>query len=349
MVCKRGDFIGGSEKKARRTKASYTSGPLAFQLCHRPRMGGTMKYEITRRVINEKTFVEVTEAEFRDAKAAKAKLMHALFIEEKLDYVLGNFREFERQLLDAALDNVLFSEPTWSESVARVHTISRRIVNLLTVCRLYLDQVEHHVREVYGDGSPEVKSLKEKRKEEYEAHLGYRVMEALRNHVQHRGLPVDSVRWHSATVDASPDSPARHTATPWIRVASLADSKFKRRVLAELHAMGDTVDLKPLIREYVASIGAIHATVRKRMKQDTTAWEGVLKSILDRFKAAGGNADRVEVVAIDETDGYVDYVDVLEDLWKRRRQLERNNHYLTHFTKHFVTSEVDGAYSPPGG
>jgi hypothetical protein len=300
-----------------------------------------MKYGITRRLPAEKTFVEVTEPEFREAKAAKTKLVHALFIEEKLDYVLGNFCEVERQLLDAALDNMLFSDLSWSKGVAEVHTISRRIVNLLTACRLYLDQVAHHVHEVYGPDSPEAQSLEDKKSEEYNSHLGYRLMDALRNHVQHRGLPVSGVTRHSVLVGTPPDSPAKHTVTPWLNVASLAeDSKFKESVLAELKAIGDTVDIKPFIREYVGSIGAVHAIVRERMKQDIAGWETVLTSILDRFKAAGGHLVGVAVVAMDEEGACVDHVEVFDDLLKRRKQLEAKNRYLTHIAKHFVTSEV---------
>ncbi len=300
-----------------------------------------MRYAITRRVLGEKRSVDVTEAEFREAKAAKTKLMHALSIEEKLDYVLGNFSEVERQLLDAALHNMLFSDVSWSKAVAGVHTISRRIVNLLTACRLYLDQVAHHVREVYGGGSPEAQSLEDKKSEEYNSHLGYRVMDALRNHVQHRGLPVSGVTQHSERLHRSPDSLFKNTVTPWLKVASLAeDPKFKKSVLKELQAIGDRVDIKPLIREYVASIGAVHAIVRERMKQDIADWEAVLTSILDRFKAAGGDLVGLAVVAMDEKGAYVDYVDVFDDLLKRRKQLEAKNRHLTHIAKHFVTSEV---------
>jgi hypothetical protein len=73
---------------------------------------------------------------------------------------------------------------------ANMNTINKRIVNLMTSCRLYNDQTSHHFNELFGDKSIEAVALKKEKSRHFDANIEYRTMEALRNYVQHRGYPV---------------------------------------------------------------------------------------------------------------------------------------------------------------
>src|SRR5690606_15360556 len=127
--------------------------------------------------------------EYEVVLSARSNLMHALYIEEKLNYILDNFVEFERQLLHITIDEILFSRMSWSTIVDDIHVVNRRIVNLLAACRLYVDHVPHRLNPIDEKQSQQAEAFRTATREEHSERLGYRVLEALRNYVQHRGFP----------------------------------------------------------------------------------------------------------------------------------------------------------------
>lgn len=75
---------------------------------------------------------------------------------------------------------------------------------------------------------------------EYDARLGYRVMEALRNYVQHRGLPLHSITVGGGWIDTEEGRRRKEKTTLYLNVDTLAEDKdFKKDVLDELRS-GDT-------------------------------------------------------------------------------------------------------------
>ena len=70
-------------------------------------------------------------------------------------------------------------------------------------------------------------------------------MEALRNHAQHSGLPVHSIIYNWLRVPAQGADYFQYTVIPQTRVKTLAaNEKFKKTVLKELEALGESVDLR---------------------------------------------------------------------------------------------------------
>ena len=117
-----------------------------------------------------------------------------LDIEEKFNIVLENYAEFERMLLNVSLDRMLFSGHDWSAAMNELHAINRTLVNLLSTCRVYIDQVPQNLGAIFkGDSSP-VEVLRKQMATEYDGHLGYRVLEAMRNYSQHRALPLQMLK-----------------------------------------------------------------------------------------------------------------------------------------------------------
>jgi len=302
-----------------------------------------MKYGITRRVASCSTFIDVSADDFSRAKSAKSHLMESLYIEEKLNYVLENFVEFERELLDAALDNVVFSDIAWTKSVSELHAVNRRIVNLLATCRLYLDHVAHNLHNIYGRTSRQSDIFTAATKTEYDAYLGYRALSAMRNYVQHRGFPAHLVTRNTKPVATTEGRRVMHTVIPMVDVSELgADKDFKKAILRELQEQGSMIDLRPLIREFIASIGRIHLRIREVLKDDIASWESIMKEIVSRFcDASGEDSLGVAVVIEDESGNDVERVSVFDDFMTRRQGLERKNLHLTHFAIAFVTSATN--------
>ncbi len=65
-----------------------------------------MKYRIKRLAIDSTEFVDVTDVDMHRIQAAASSLRAALFLEEKFDWVVEGYLNFESHLLQATLRNL---------------------------------------------------------------------------------------------------------------------------------------------------------------------------------------------------------------------------------------------------
>jgi hypothetical protein len=106
-----------------------------------------MKYGITKLVLGNSPFIEITEDEYKALKIARDFLFEALYLEQKFDLVTEDFIEYEMTLLSYAANHMMFSNLDYIRLQNEVNNINRRLVNLLSACRLYLDHCIHHLSE----------------------------------------------------------------------------------------------------------------------------------------------------------------------------------------------------------
>jgi len=309
-----------------------------------------MKYGITVLGLGYDQTVELTKEEYDDAIAAKQGVVAALSLEEKINLVLENYVEFELELLQLTTRQMIFTNIQWSKFVGELQLVNRRLVNLLTACRLYIDQTKHEISQLYGNPSNELSATEGALSAEYDSCLGYRVMEALRNHVQHQSLPVDRLTYKQARVEHGTDNRSQNLCAPLLSVTRLEEQKgFKAKVLAELKGQGDMVDLKPFARDYVVSLVRAHMELRKRIDGDVSQWDKKLQSVIDRFKEKfpGNPVVGLAVVTMNEAGDIQEAVHIFSQLIERRQELERKNHNARHLRTHFVSSAVLDEVSPP--
>jgi hypothetical protein len=274
--------------------------------------------------------------EYNRIRVAKRRLSDALQIEEKYGMLLENYREFKQSLLDSTLEYMLFDSPAaWQSMISMIYQNARRVTNLLSTARLYVDQSVHDLKSIYGDGSDTVAAFKSWKNEQYDGLLGYRAMEALRNYMQHRGLPVRSIsvggQWRGeANV---------FTVRINLVVAELRrDPEFKQEVLEQLEAIGPQVPLKKLVREYIQGLATVQARLRQMWANDLKEWERDYLGGRERFVAEfPGTTDYMSLIARDE-DGRTESEDIFEEPLKRRQMLEKRNSKGQQFTR-VISSE----------
>ncbi|HYV05409.1 MAG TPA: hypothetical protein VFB82_12525 [Blastocatellia bacterium] len=152
--------------------------------------------------------------------------------------------------------------------------------------------------------------------------------------------------------DSSGDQ-IEYTITPSLCVSSLRKEKgFKRSVLDELEAIGDLIDLKPLVRQYMESIGRIHSYVRELLAPGISKWDSTILKLQALFWERFGE-DTTEdpssifspdnlglaLVARQDSAAVVESVYIIEDLIKRREWLVRKNNTLRRYNSAIVSSE----------
>jgi hypothetical protein len=307
-----------------------------------------MRFGITKKVMGFPGFIEIDEVEYQRIKDARANLFELLLLEENLDLVTENFQEYEEELLSIASHNMIFND--WdSFSMNRERNIvSRRIVNLLSACRMYLDQSIHHIKNICGENSDQAEIIKRETQTQYDQNFGYRVMEALRNYVQHRGFPIHSILFSGQWLDIDNEANSRlvHTVVPRISVTELAtDDKFKQTVLKELLATPSKagIDIRPLIRKYVEGIGVIHEKARGLLHSETKIWESFINDTIHKFEMEFGTEESLAglVIVIEGDDNHwIESKPILKELVQRRQELENKNRFFVNLHKRFASNEI---------
>ncbi len=236
------------------------------------------RYVLCRFAIGQPGQVAITEAEYLQLKKDIKTLVEVSDAEDKFNAFIDNYFEFEQGLLEEALYSMIYNDHLLEYPMKAKNTISRRLLNLLTTVKLYLDSYPQHVNVLLSAGDAE--NVKGAPSQAYDRSLGYRVMEALRNYGQHEAFPIHgwevNHRWDDST------QPSLHKASvkPTLGIEELAASKtFKRAVLKEIQNMKPPIELKPFVRAYIEELGAVHEEFRK-------ATDGMVEDAMNRISGA---------------------------------------------------------------
>jgi hypothetical protein len=116
---------------------------------------------------------------------------------------------------------------------------------------------------------------------------------------------------------------------------------MKAGVISELEKLGDSIDLKPLIREYVTGLAEVHRWLRELIRPDIARWDRSVADVLGEFEAAhGGGSVAVALVVLEEAETPIEPVWLSTEAPERRKELEQKNGQLLNYGRHYVSGEV---------
>lgn len=297
-----------------------------------------MKCFIKQMVIARTPELEIDSTEFEALRTARRTLIDAFALEEKWEIVVFNYQELERELLMSAVEHAIRDVRGYEDLFTLNAPLTPRMVNLLTAARLYLDQAPQHLAEEKTD--PLRAAYESERAKHYDECFEYRFMEALRNYVQHRGIPVHMVT-HGGSWVNHPDGTRQleFSTVMQAKKKNLAeDTSFKRKVLNE---MPESVDLLSAARSYVERLSQVHGFIRGRLAE---AADAARKRIEDaqaaylRLPDAAGVG--LEAICRGESGGVTERVPLLLDWDNVRLALQNRNPVLTNLSKRHVTSRA---------
>lgn len=278
----------------------------------------------------------LTRERYSEVKHAKKTCLFALELEEKFALLIDNLAEFECELLQQAEGYLLWGFP--EEHVKSMQSrlcLDRRLANLLTACRLYLDQTDHGISALFGRTSDQFEGVKKFKNDLYDGHWGYRLMEALRNHVQHSGLIIHIISYPQFRSTGKGPDYSEYTISPQTKVSTLAENpNFKKPILEELQAKGEKVDLRGPVREYLSCLVELHDKLREVIQTRVAEARVLYEQAIHEFRVIDGqevryahfleshNDDRKndEVALVTE---FLEYYDQLRKRNKVNRYLER--------------------------
>lgn len=251
-------------------------------------------YFLTKIVAKTVPRLTISEEEFTSLRASMDCLVHALFIEEKYDFVIQNQIALENALVACAdLPN--------EETALRYakSEINRHFANILTTTRLYIDQGKRFGKKLDRLFGVPLVQFEKRTNQQYEVKLGYRVMEALRNFVQHRGDAVHQVIFNARKVyEEEKMRLVKHTDTYLDPSELRKEKKFKAEVLNELDGLATRPTAQEFLQEYLEGLRVIHMGFRESTKVKIAESQACIADAFERYQALAG--DVIGLSAIEE-------------------------------------------------
>jgi hypothetical protein len=297
-----------------------------------------MKYILRKPILDEVPEIEISEEKYRSYRESKAILLNCLEIEEKYEILISNYLELEKSILDAIANNMVHHQIDYSDFFDTRLTLNIRVVNLLTSARLYVDQLHNHVKGCVphlDDSETLVKKILSK---EYDENPECRFMEALRNYVQHRGLPVHSTSRSSSWIDLGENGQLEYS----LELASLKtileeDGKFKKQILNQ---SSDNIDLKVATRSFIESLSKVHDTVRTIIQESVQNSRLNLEDAHSQYKKVYTGSLVGLCACIMNDQEIIETIPLLLDWDDVRIKLQQRNQKLINLKKWYVTGRV---------
>lgn len=222
---------------------------------------GGENYALARVAIGAKQSIPLTKEEYNEIVQERGALSSIASFEEKFLSICEAYKAVEQAIFNIALDHLIYTNIDAPKIHGTGAVFARPAMHLLTVVRLYLDTVETHATEISDGHIPEgtAKAILSKH---YDGSLEYRVMEAVRNHAQHRAFPV-----HGGSLGGgwNKDRTINSYGVSFYFKSKkvLEDGKFKKSVLEEIEKAGGEIELKRCVRRYFSEICDIHTELRE--------------------------------------------------------------------------------------
>ena len=298
----------------------------------------SLQFVIRLRVLGPSPEKLIDENRFLALKRSRQVLTAGLAIEELYEILLFNYRWLEQRFARTAVSAMVDHRFDYADFFEDRLAFNAELVNLLTSARQYVDQLRSRVAEClpgYTITRDEVAKLFST---QYDCNRHYRFMEALRNYVQHSGLPVDGISYGSRRVGDDSDSSMEYSVGVTARRAALAeDGKFKKAVLDETP---ERIDLVEATRGYVEGLSSVQASVREMTRGVVHEARSEIQSEIDEYLRAT-SASIVSLAAIAEDERQEREHVSLNLCWDDiRTRLESRNARQTNLSKRYVTTKI---------
>lgn len=304
----------------------------------------TLVYCLKKSALSSSASASITKSKYIEIQTSKKGLFRCITIEENFDILIENYLEFETTLLEISTRNMVSQGHEHLDYQLVRNKIDRRIVNLLSACRAYIDSTKKNVLQILSQEACDISDVKALFTKQYDDRFGYRCMEALRIHTQHRGAPIHTFTLESKWVEHDDNkSLLLFAVSPYIKPDHLREAGgFKSSVLQEMEAKSQKIDIKALVRDYVEGLAEIHLDIRQQLTPLVNQWDRVIRDTIEEFDREYPKESTTTLAAVvqfhDGTEK--EMCQIFSDIIDHRKYFEKKNDRFTNLAKRFVTSEV---------
>lgn len=249
----------------------------------------SVRYELTALVVGRKPpKVDLEAAEFEAIGRAVDGLRDIFWIEEIYDAVTQNYRDYEEGQMLITLSHALETDGGWDEIDEARRSSARRLDNLLSAARAFIDSVPQRMRAIGGEAL--MSAFKTATSRVYDDSRAYRFMDALRNYSQHRGSSISAMTFdhkRQPVGEDGKDFKLVYSIRPRLRVDDV-EMTFKSQVRPLLQALKDDkgmIDITPLVREYLVGLNQIMLETRGLIAPFEAGFYAVQDDAVSRLEA----------------------------------------------------------------
>ena len=286
------------------------------------------------------TKLEISQQRYDEIKNAVKILAAAFALEETYDLLVGNYIEFETSALGLAAKSMMQPPHHYDEMFEMNAQMNRRVVNLLTTAKMFVDQLQQRVGACSGDKA----AAKAETSKHYDSLFEYRFMEALRNHVQHSGSAVHSLsfggRWWP------PRKKEKMVFATEVRAQRRfleLDPSFKKAVLQECP---ESVDLLDAARKYLAALSQVHQHARDQIDTQVSNARAAIEDAITEY--ASHESDTLGLTAYSGIDSSAEKIAVFLDWDNVRLKLAARNLQNPTLARRAVSSTPDWSINSDG-
>jgi hypothetical protein len=297
-----------------------------------------MKYLLKIWAIGHNNSIEISEENFHSIESARNLLSLFSSFTENYRVVLNSYRRLELSQHELSLDHMLFNHLRHKNFLEARVTLNTAIIGYLTSTKFFHDWSDKHLPTMIGPEAYE--KFSSFRSKIYDDSAEYRFIEALRNYVQHRNLPIETISYHNFIEDKD-----NHESSDWVTTTSLladreklkSDQKFKKKALNDLP---EKINIIQCIRAHMSGIWEIHNLLIVDHSNSADESRSIVETYRERFKnEVGGKLIGLHAVAEKEGET-VEKIPLLLEWDDARREALKQIGNLKKLSKTYVSGKI---------
>jgi len=296
------------------------------------------EYFLRRNALSAPDKISITREHLETLKNASSIQLEALYIEQKYDFVVENYIEFEQTILNRGLNHLILGLKDEVSFHNDTSLFNRRIMNLLTVFKTYEDTYPQHIKKIFGGDKDKLRCTKESFSEEFDKRFGYWLIPKIRNYVQHQGFPVHASTYGSQWITNSDGiEKNRYTLDLYISPQELNKGDFNIEVKKRLNKINEKIDLKFILRDFMEGFSAAHVKNRLMLDEKINWAVRYTQEAIDEFLLQTGYNSSVALFA----NGPDDQFSVATLANDQRIHFVKKNSSLIRLSDRYISNEFE--------
>ena len=285
-------------------------------------------YRIAVQTLENNYTSSLSEDEFDELVSIRRVIFASTEFEETFNLLVHNWIDFQKAIFDLTITRAIRYDFSWDDGAEMRSILDQKLTAFLTSARLYVEQTPRELKNEFEDGQKLADDFKKTLSNQYDTRNGYAFMEALRNYVQHKGLPVHSLTFENKR-DPVEGADLNHALLVYAKTERLKeDKKFKKAVFDRFEEVPDRIELTEQLNDYMTGLMKAQIGLRKLLEDHIRKAKDLFMNYGHRV--AGSQFDgafSIEVKKISKDAKQESFL-LSKDLLKRRAKLSKVNSFV---------------------